>query len=84
MSLSGVQTFVLQMSMQKENSICKAEELGAHSTQVMYPLSNRIAAPLTYHFLSSTDTAFPWIKLVLVKTFWEKINTAGKIKYYLI
>lgn len=35
MTSSGVQTVVLQMSMEKENSICKAEELGAHSTQVM-------------------------------------------------
>lgn len=40
MTSSGVQTVVLQMSMEKENSICKAEELGAHSTQVMWPLSS--------------------------------------------
>lgn len=77
MTSSGVQTVVLQMSMEKENSIHKAEELGAHSRQVMYPLSNRI----TYHFLSSMDTDFPWLKLVFVKTFWGKINAAGKIKY---
>lgn len=61
-------TVVLQMSMKKENSICKSEELGAHNTQVLYPLSNRTKAPLIHNFLSSTDTGFPWLELVFVKT----------------
>lgn len=76
LSSSGVQTVVLQMSMKKENSICKYEELGAHNTQVLYPLSNRTEGCVTHYFLSFTDTCFPWLELVFVKTFWAKINTA--------
>lgn len=75
LSSSGVQTVVLQMSLKKENSICKSEKLRAHNTQVLHPLSNRTEAPLTHHFLSSTDTGFPWLELVFVKAFWAKINT---------
>lgn len=76
LSSLGVQTVVLQMSMRKKNSICKSEDMGAHNTQVLYPLISRTEAPLTHHFLSSTDTSFPWLGLVFVKTSWAKNNTA--------
>lgn len=63
---------MLQMSMEKENSSCRAEELGTQSTPGNAPSEKQGRSFSSSPLFIKPD--FPWLKLACVNAFQEKIN----------
>lgn len=70
MTSSGGQTVVLQMSMEKENSSCRAEELGTQSTPGN-ALSEQQGSGSS-NLPLFIKPGLPWLKLVRVNAFQER------------